>query len=272
MTSPLDDVRAHYARGEERSRLESPLGKIEFARTVEIVRRHLPPPPAVVADIGGGPGRYALWLADSGYRVRHRDPVGLHVEQLTADAAADQLSVDTAVGDARSLDLPDRSVDAVLLLGPLYHLTERPERVQALSEAARIVRPGGPVYAAAISRWAPRLHGELVERLGERFPAIVDQLESVEETGLLPPLFPGSFSGYCHRPQQLRSEIRAAGMDVVDLVSIEGLSFALPDLEQRLANPDTRSVVLDAARVVERVPELLGLGPHLLATARLRAA
>ena len=91
-------------------------------------------------------------------------------------------------------------------------------------------------------------------------------------TGLLPPLFPGSFSGYCHRPQQLRSEIRAAGMDVIDLVSIEGLSFALPDLEQRLANPETRSVVLDAARVVERVPELLGLGPHLLATARLRAA
>jgi SAM-dependent methyltransferase len=267
-SSSVDDVRAHYALGEERGRLESPLGKIEFARTVEIVRRHLPPPPAVVADVGGGPGRYALWLADSGYRVRHRDLVGLHVEQLTADAAADQLLVETAIGDARSLDLPDSSVDAVLLLGPLYHLTERPERVQALAEAARIVRPGGPVYAAAISRWAPRLHGELVERLGERFPAIVDQLESVEETGLLPPLFPGSFSGYCHRPQQLRSEIRAAGMDVVDLVSVEGLSFALSDLEQRLANPDTRSVVLDAARVVERTPELLGLGPHLLATAR----
>jgi SAM-dependent methyltransferase len=267
-STPLDDVRSHYALGDERSRLESPLGKIEFARTVEIVRRHLPPPPAVVADVGGGPGRYALWLADSGYRVRHRDLVGLHVEQLTADAAADGLSVETAVGDARSLDMADASADAVLLLGPLYHLTERPERVQALREAARIVRPGGPVFAAAISRWAPRLHGELVERLGERFPTIVGQLAEVEETGLLPPLFPGSFSGYCHRPQQLHSEIRAAGMDVVDLVSIEGLSFALPDLEQRLAQPDTRTVVLDAARAMERVPELLGLGPHLLATAR----
>jgi SAM-dependent methyltransferase len=266
--SPLDDVRAHYSQGEERARLESPLGKIEFARTVEIVRRHLPPPPAVVADIGGGPGRYALWLADSGYQVRHRDLVGLHVEQLTADAAADGLSVETAVGDARSLDLPDDCVDAVLLLGPLYHLTERPERVQALREAARILRPGGVAFAAAISRWAPRLHGELVEQLGRRFPTIIDQLAEVEETGQLPPLFPGSFSGYCHRPQQLRSEIRAAGMDLVDLVSVEALSFAVPDLEQRLAHPDTRAVILDGARAVERVPELLGLGPHLLATAR----
>jgi hypothetical protein len=49
---------------------------------------------------------------------------------------------------------------------------------------------------------------------------------------------------------------------------VEGLAFALPDLDERLADATDRAVVLDAARALERVPELLGLSPHLLATAR----
>src|SRR5918993_4648290 len=60
----------------------------------------------------------------------------------------------------------------------------------------------------------------------------------------------------------------ARRLEVVDLVGVEGLAFALGDLDQRLDDPVGRAVVLDAARAVERVPELLGLGPHLLATAR----
>jgi hypothetical protein len=71
-------------------------------------------PPAVIADIGGGPGRYAAWLAELGYTVEHRDPMALHVEQVRASSG---LMVHAEVGDARGLDLPDSSVDAVLLLG-----------------------------------------------------------------------------------------------------------------------------------------------------------
>src|SRR5580693_1435214 len=150
-------LRAYYERGMERERLSDGRGDLEYTRTTEIVLRRLPAAPAVVADIGGGPGRYTLWLASLGYQVEHRDLMPLHVEQLTADTAGGH----TAVGDVRDLDLPDASVDAVLLLGPLYHLTDRAERVRALRECARIVRPGGPVFAAAISRWAPRIDGML---------------------------------------------------------------------------------------------------------------
>jgi hypothetical protein len=89
----------------------------------------------------------------------------------------------------------------------------------------------------------------------------------VERTGELPPLYPGSFCGYCHRPGQLRDEILAAGLDVVDLVSVEGLAFALADLDGRVGDPAELQVVLRAAEAIERVPELLGRGPHLLATA-----
>jgi SAM-dependent methyltransferase len=267
----MDDVDAtalqdYYALGRERYRLAEACGVVEFERTTEIVLRHLSGRPAVVADIGGGPGRYALWLARRGYRVEHRDLMPLHVEQLRADSA-DLPRVRTAVGDAREVDLGDASVDAVLLLGPLYHLRRRQDRLRALGEAWRIVRPGGPVFVAAISRWAPRLDGELGARLYERFPVIREVTVAVERTGWMPPLFPGSFAAYCHRPQQLRTELRSAGFVVVDLVSVEGMAFALHDLDERLADPVGRRVVLDAARAIERVPELLGIGPHLLATA-----
>jgi SAM-dependent methyltransferase len=261
----LAELSAHYSRGEERERLSAGQGLLEFTRTAEIILRCLPAVPALVADIGGGPGRYSLWLAGLGYRVEHRDLMPLHVRQLAQDAHG-LAGLHTAVGDALELDLADASVDAVLLLGPLYHLRRRSDRVQALAEARRVVRPGGPVFAAAISRWAPRIDGELGERLYETYPRIREQVVQVERTGQLPPLGPGSFSGFCHRPRQLRAELREAGLTVADLVSIEGPAFLLADLAERLADPAARTVVLDTARAVERVPELLGIGPHLLAT------
>ncbi|MBV9452043.1 MAG: class I SAM-dependent methyltransferase [Streptosporangiaceae bacterium] len=258
-------LRAYYERGMERDRLSDGRGGLEFSRTTEIVLRRLPPRPAVVADIGGGPGRYALWLASLGYQVEHRDLMALHVAQLTA-AAAGMGGIRTAVGDARCLDLPSASVDAVLLLGPLYHLIDRSERVRALRECARIVRPGGPVFAAAISRWAPRIDGMLRERIHLRFPAAREVVGEVDRTGLLPPLEDGGFTAFCHRPAELRDEMAEAGLEVSDLVSVEGPAFILGDLDARMADPVERSVALEVARAIERVPELAGFGPHLLAT------
>jgi len=263
-----DEIREHYARGEERDRLLSPFGQVEFARTCEILERALPPAPAAVADVGGGPGRYALWLAERGYTVHHRDLVQLHVEQLSADAAARGVKVESRIADARDLDLADASVDAVLMLGPIYHLPTRDDRVRALAEAGRVVRPGGPVFAVAISRWAARLHGEVAEQLGDEFTLMHEAVEVVERTGRLMPLVEGSFSAYCHRPDELRDEVLAAGLDLVDLVGVEGIAFALSDLGERLKEPAQREIVFDAARALERIPELLGLSPHPLATAR----
>jgi hypothetical protein len=61
-------LRAYYERGMERERLSDGRGNLEFTRTTEIVLRRLPAAPAVVADIGGGPGRYARWLASPIHR------------------------------------------------------------------------------------------------------------------------------------------------------------------------------------------------------------
>jgi SAM-dependent methyltransferase len=261
------EIEAYYARGEERDRLAAgPVTIVEFERTKEIILRLLPPAPALIADIGGGPGRYAGWLAGLGYRVEHRDLMPLHVDQVRA-ALGESGLVRTMLGNALDLDLPDSCVDAVLLLGPLYHLKDRADRIKALREAARIAAPGGPVFAAAISRWAPRLDGELRSRLYEKYPHSTAALPGLEGLGWMAPLHPGAFTAYCHRPGQLRSEVRAAGLAVADLVNVEGAAFLLADLGERLAVPRDRQAVFDAVRATERVPELLGIGPHLLVSA-----
>lgn len=258
----------HYTRGGEQTRLEDGLGLVEFERTQEILLRHLPEAPADIADIGGGPGRYAHWLAGRGYSVRLRDIVPLHIDQAISSAAVAGLIVDAAVGDACDLDLADSSVDAVLLLGPLYHLTDPADRARCLAEAHRVLRPSGVVFAAAISRWAARLQAEVVRTLYRSFDNLRAVVPGVEASGVMPPLFEGSFSAYCHRPDELRREVEMAGFECLDLVSVEGITFALADLDERLRVPEDREVVFEAARSLERVPELLGIGPHLLATAR----
>lgn len=269
MGEDRDPLHDYYELGEERGRLDSGVGALELLRTKELILRHLPEAPCEVADVGGGPGRYAVWLAELGHRVRLRDVVPLHVEQ--AIVATHHLdAVDVAVGDARSLDLADGSVDVVLLLGPMYHLPVAADRRRALAEAQRIVRPGGLLFVAAISRWAARLHGVLVEQLYVDRPEIVGFLPEIETTGVVAPRHHASFTGYSHRPQEFADEVRAAGLELVELVNVEGPAALLGDLADRLADPGHAAMVVDSARALENVPELLGYGPHLLAVARVR--
>jgi SAM-dependent methyltransferase len=260
------DLAKYYGAFDERGRLLRAKSRIEFVRTCEIIDRHLPPPPARVADIGGGLGVYAQWLARAGYSVAMRDLLDHHV--AGAATALEGLDVEVAQADARDLDLPDASVDAVLLLGPLYHLPERADRLRALGEARRVLRPGGHIFAACISRWAPFLDGAVVERLYERLPAFADVLTSLHHDGYGPPLFDGDFTGYFHRPDELRQEVIDAGFEVVDLVGVEGIAFALADIETRWSDEGARNALLDVTRHLERVPELLGLSPHLVLTGR----
>lgn len=268
--SYAEEVRAYYDRDEERDRLSTDRGAIEYERTQEILLRHLPAAPSspttsTIADIGGGPGRYAEWLAELGHLVEHRDLMPAHVAHL---ASLGRAGIRPAVADARSLDLADASVDAVLLLGPLYHLRDRADRVQALREAARIVRPGGCVFAAVISRWAPRLDGIVAQQLYRPMPQLLDLMDAVETTGDLPAAHPGGFAAYTHRPDDLLAEVRDAGLEVVDLVGVEGMPLSAADTALRRADPRDWEVLLDAARALERVPEVMGMSQHLICTAR----
>ena len=265
------EIAAYYALGLERDRLASGVGALEFMRTRALLERYLPMPPAAIADVGGGPGRYAVWMAERGHRVHLIDPVPLHVEQARAAAAERRVTalVSAEVGDARALPLPDESADAVILLGPLYHLPDRTDRIQALAEAGRVCRRGGVVIVAAISRFASTLDGLRAGYLED--PAFAAVAEADRRIGRHrnPTGDPAYFTtAYFHHPEELAAECVGAGLSHEVTRAVEGVGWLLPDLDERLADDRRRAVLLAALQSLEDEPTLLGVSAHLLAVAR----
>jgi len=154
------EIRRYYEEAPEVERLQTGCFQLEFARTKELLQERLPQPPATILDVGGGPGAYALWLAELGYEVHLVDPVSHLISQARtrSDNAAKAIASFT-VGDARDLKRAGDSTDAVLEFGPLYHLVHEKDRLLALVEASRVLRPGGKVFVAGISRFASALDG-----------------------------------------------------------------------------------------------------------------
>jgi len=267
---------AFYSQGEhERRRLQTGRGRLELVRTQELLRRALPPPPATVADVGGGPGTYAAWLAAAGYDVRLLDVVPGLVEQARALAAAQPDRPFTAeVGDARALPWPDASVDAVLFLGPLYHLPDPDDRERALAEARRVLRPGGVLAAAAIGRFAALLDAVRARRLDDDLLAYLE--ETVLRDGRLEPRDAGFTSAYCHTPEDLHAEVAGAGFADTTIFAVEGPGWLLFEREAGVpegagAAPDDDRLLASALRAVratETEPALLAVSSHLLAVAR----
>jgi ubiquinone/menaquinone biosynthesis C-methylase UbiE len=255
------DILAYYNQGREQARLES-IGRLEFLRTQELLGRYLPRPPAAVLDVGGGAGIHAQPLLAQGYAVTLIDPVELHVEQARAAGVTDAV-----VGDARDLRLADAVADAVMLLGPLYHLTENEDRVVALTEARRVTRRGGILIAACISRFASTYDGVTLRYLDDpAFEGIAgEDVESGQHRN--PERRPGWFTtAYLHRPDDVVREVTDAGWSDVSLLAVEGPgTFGDPDFW--LDGSGRQATLLRAIRRVESEPSILGASPHLLVVA-----
>ncbi|MGA2747031.1 MAG: methyltransferase domain-containing protein [Candidatus Sulfotelmatobacter sp.] len=261
----------YYSDQDESARLDSGWFRLERARTQELILRHLPPSPATVIDAGGGAGVYACWLADRGYQVHLIDPVAKHVEQARAASSRqpDHPLASAEVGDARRLAHGDATADAVLLLGPLYHLVEREERLVCLREAHRVLRPGGLVWGAGISRFA-----SLFDSLSGGFfddaafaPILERDLEDGQHRNSTgnPLYFTDAFF---HRPGELSRDFLAAGFQVVEIVAIEGPGWLARDFDRLWSDPVQRERLLAAVRKVEREPSVLGASSHIMAIGR----
>ena len=260
------EIGAYYDRGEEQGRLGD-WGRLEFLRTRELLARFLPAPPATVLDVGGAAGAYALPLAAEGHDVHLVDPVALHVEQARAASAAqpDTPLASAVVGDARALPVDDHSADVVLLLGPLYHLTDAADRSRALHEARRALRPRGLLVAAAITRFASTFDGVAQGFLLEPgFEEIVER-DLAEGQHRNPDAHPRWFTtAYFHRPDELGREVAAAGLNVTAILAVEGAVGAAAEaraLDAWLDDPGRREILLRAIRRVEAEPSLLGASP-----------
>jgi SAM-dependent methyltransferase len=255
-------VRRYYDEGSEQTRLTT-LSRLELVRTQELLRRVLPRPPASILDVGGGAGAHALPLMESGYDVILVDPVPLHVEQAVA-AGVEQ----ARIGDARALDDEANTFDAVLLLGPLYHLPDRGDRLLALREATRVVKPSGVIAAAVISRFASTLDGLHHDFLTDpRFEHIVEQDVTVG-SHQNPDEVPGWFTtAYFHDPGRIHEDFEQAGCTVSEVIAIEGPTAGLADIEAWLDDAERRALLLRTIERVESEPSLLGASSHILVVA-----
>jgi ubiquinone/menaquinone biosynthesis C-methylase UbiE len=254
-----EEIRGYYETGVELDRLAQGYSRIEFERTKDLLSRHLPPPPARLLDVGGGPGAYAEWLADAGYEVRLVDASPLHVSQAVERSQGRFAAVE---GDARSLDEQDASYDAALLLGPLYHLTDRHDRLAALREAGRVLRSGGIVAVAAISRFASLLDGLYGGYLSDpRFWPIVER-DLVDGQHRSPSDMSAFTTAFFHRPEELAAEVEEAGLALDGVFGVEGPGWLLID---RWNDDEARENILRVARAVEQEPAVIGVSSHLLA-------
>jgi ubiquinone/menaquinone biosynthesis C-methylase UbiE len=260
-------ITTHYELGLERDRLfRGGEARLELTRTLELLDRFLPSAPARLIDVGGGPGAYAAVWASRGYDVHLYDLLELHVQQARQAADAQpKHRFSAGVADARSVPEPDASADAVVLLGPLYHLTEQADRDSALHEAWRVLKPGGVVAAVGISRFAALLDGlwqgwlsdPLFRAIAER--DLVDGQHRNPDSVRYPQWFT---TAYFHRPEELTDEVIRAGFDSVSLHGVEGPGWLM---QEQWSNPDRREQMLFAARAVESEPSLSGLSSHMLA-------
>lgn len=258
------DVAAYYESGLEDSRLfVGGRPRLEYVRTLELLARALPPPPARVLDVGGGTGVYAVALCERGYRVHVVDPVALHVEraaQVASERALPQLTA--SAGDARDLTGFGSDYDAVLLLGPLYHLTDKADRLHAFTEAIGTVRSDGVVVAIGISRYASLIDGLKRHLLDDRtFRPIVerDLLDGQHRNPDVHARHEFFTTAYFHLPDELRDEAVVAGLRDVRLLAVEGPAWIVEDIDD-IENQ------LFAARATESEPALLAASAHIMVT------
>lgn len=262
-----DKIIEFYKSFDEKTRLSNHIGQIEFYRTQNIILRYLRKPPAVVLDVGGAVGRYSLWLAKEGYEVHLIDPVPSHIQQakLSSDAQSDAPICRCIIGDARQLEFDDEIADAVLLLGPLYHLCKPQDRNRSLKEAYRVLKTGGILFAVGISRFASTIDGlSSGAFLDPIFQSIMrGDLDDGQHRN--PTDNPAYFMDtFFHHPDELKTEVASAGFEISGLIAVEGIGYLMKDFDKNWNVESSRKFLLEIIGKIEKEPSMVGASPHIM--------
>lgn len=237
--------------------------RTEFAVTLRALREFLPPAPARVIDIGGGPGRYALALAEAGYSVTLLDLSERNLAFAREKSRETGIKLE-GVFQKNALDLssfPTESFDAALLMGPLYHLWQESERLQALREARRLLRPGGLVFASFISRFAA-----FQDAAAKGFAWVLEKPELNEKllaTGINIGATDGFTDAYFAHPDEVIPLGEAAGFETLLRLGVEGMVGGHETYVNSLEGKDFE-IWADLNYRIGKDPAAIGASEHIL--------
>lgn len=247
---------------------------LEFHVQLHLLTAHLAPGSRVL-DIGSGPGRYTVELARRGHRLVAGDlspeQVRLAREAVATAGVADAVEAIELL-DARDLRrFDDNSFDAVLSMGPFYHLQTPGERQQACAEASRVLRPGGLLFASFLPRpmWLSFALNELLnDAAGKSPPDALERLAAFWDEGVFRRMRLGFLtSAYFARIDEIALLFAAHGVGQVALVAAEGLGSWISNeqwerLRQRGQSAFDRAMALLLA--VAEDPSTIGMSSHVL--------
>lgn len=264
-----DKIKEFYSNEMEKDRLELEMFRLEGIRTKEIISRYLTKEKMNIADIGGAAGFYSFWLQGMGHNVTLIDlsPRNIELANEYSQRTGIQLTK-CQTGDATSLDLSDEQFDMVLLMGPLYHLIDRVERVKALSEAKRILKPKGILLAAVISRYGSLFDGfkrDLI--VDDHFEKIlINDLHSgvhLNETGN-----PDYFTtAYFHSPAEIKQEIAESAMHLQKLIAVESFGWIVDNFTKKAGDKNYMNKLNKIINIVETNDDLIAMSPHIIGVA-----
>ena len=261
-----DELEAFYSDRKEAERLLHGIGQLEVVRTRELLTAVLPPAPAVIYDVGGGTGDHAAWLAEQGHTVHLLDAVPDHVERAATNHGS---LASVQIGDARALPWPDKSGDVALLMGPLYHLVERHDRLKALQEARRVTRKNGVLFAVIIPRWASALVGMMRGWTYDSDYAAMVRQELVTGFHRRPGTWPRLFmDGFFHSRAEIQEEVLATGFELARCAPIEGPAWMSQDFDASWQDAGKRQRILELSRLAENDPDLFAASPHVAIVCR----
>ncbi len=265
----VHQITTYYTNTDESQRLTRLESELELLRTRDILNRWLPKPPAIILDIGGGPAVHSHWLAKCGYLVHLVDIVPAHIRLAgEMDCHQEHKLQSIQLGDACKLNFESEGADGVVMLGPLYHLLKRLDRIKALQEAYRVLRPGGILLAGAISRYIPMVKVLTRNLLDQRSMSIARQT-AISGQHRPDPDQDFFTTAFFHHPSGLEREIKQAGFQPQATLAVEGPARLLGDqFKERWSQPEAKQWLLEMTRSMEADRSLLGVSGHMIAVAR----
>jgi S-adenosylmethionine-dependent methyltransferase len=237
--------------------------QLEYDLTWRYLQDYLPAQGAIL-EVGAATGRYTVELARRGYQVTAVDLSAALLEQCRQNLAEAGVAdrVRFVVADARDLGaITERHFDAILLMGPLYHLIAAADRKLALQEVADRLRVGGVIFSAFLSRFGGM--GDFIKRIPHW---IEDQthVRSFLENGRRPDSYPrGGFRGYFAYASELAPLHEMMGFETVVVAGVEP-GISADDESYNELPPTQRRLWLDLLYEISTEPSILGASRHLL--------